>query len=201
MTTLWTNLEHHAADEGEAADSPDIGQLSGQNPSDEDSSTSPSARRPLIRLDAGWFFLAAGVMLIGATVLIPAHRDLILAQWQRDKAAAVERHHHERLENYASYLNALEKSDESVILSLAGTQLNKSPADRVPLLPAADPTRVSANIFPTLEPAPLRLLDKPDLESRASTLERWTTDDRLRLWMLAGGVLCLLMGILPASRR
>jgi len=194
MTTLWTHLDKPVDAPPELA--PDQ-----SDPAAPDQQDALPARRPLISIDAGWFFLAAGVMLIGATVLIPAYRDLVVARWQRDKAAAVERHHHERLENYAAYLNALDKSDESVVLSLAGTQLNKSPADRVPLLPVADPSRINANIFPTLEPEPLRLVEKPDLDTRASTLERWTTDDRLRLWLLAGGVLCLLVGILPATRR
>lgn len=133
--------------------------------------------------------------------MIPAQRDLALARWQRDRATAIERHREERLSHYGAYLAAIEKGDESVVLSLAGTQLNKSPSDRVPLLPAPDPSRASASIFPALEPEPLRLVESPDFASRASLLERWTTDDQVRLWLLAGGVLALLMGVLPPSSR
>lgn len=161
------------------------------------------ARRhgPLVRLDPGWLFLIAGVGTIAATVLIPAERDLRLARWERDKAKAVEDHRLERVRRYGQFQAALQSGDESVLLSLAATQLTQSPTDRVPLTPIPDPARTSASVFPTLEPPPLREPPHPDMNRRISTLERWTTDDKVRPWLLAGGVLAVLIGVLPTARR
>lgn len=164
-------------------------------------SHAPESRvTPLVRLDAGWLFLIAGVGLLGATVLIPAQRELALARWQRDQAAAIERQREERRTRYGGYLNALDRNDESVVLSLVGTQLNKSPADRVPITLPGDPAIVSASVFPSLEPPALRLVPTPDFKAGESTLERWTTDEKVRVWMLAGGVLSILVGLLPPAR-
>ena len=43
---------------------------------------------PLFRLDAGWLFLAAGLALLAATVLIPAHDDLQQAELVLARAKA-----------------------------------------------------------------------------------------------------------------
>jgi hypothetical protein len=183
-------------------------------------------RTPLVRLDPGWLFVLAGLVLIAATALIPAQRELAVAHWHRDRALAVEAHHRQRVTNYQAYFHALERNDDTVVLSLAATQLNRSPETRVPLSEPVDITRVTGSVFPQLEPPPLvepappahyaraqALSDAranelrtgqpvaPELlmDPRESTLERWATDDRLRLWLFAGGVLCLLIGLLPAS--
>lgn len=161
-----------------------------------------SRPRPLFRLDPGWLFLMAGCAIIGATVLIPAKLDLDQAVWQRDRAIAIEGHRLERLERYGAYLDALRREDESVVLSLAALKLNKSPEDRVPLGPFIDPASTSASVFPALEPPPLELPPAPSQavrNPRASTLERWTTDETIRLWLIGAGVLCALVGLLPAA--
>lgn len=160
------------------------------------------ASQPLFRLDPGWLFLIAGLVTLSLTVLIPAQHDLDIALWQRERAAAIERHRQERIDHYAAYLKALDQSDDAVTLSLAATQLNMSPVNLVPLpgQVTQDPTGVSASIFPHLEPAPPALPPKPVVSARSSTLARWTINDRSRLWMLAAGVLCVLIGLLPGAR-
>lgn len=155
---------------------------------------------PLVRFDAGWLFLIVGVATIAATVLIPAERDLERTRWERDKALAVERQRRERVTNYGEYLAALDRHDEAVMLSLTSVQLTKSPGDRVPLADAPDPARTSASVFPALEPAPLVEPVKAWTLRRPSALERWTTNAGTRLWLLAGGVLCVLIGLLPAAK-
>lgn len=157
--------------------------------------------RPLFRLDAGWLFLAAGLALIGATVLVPAAADLDEAHWQRDKALAIERHRLERLERYGKYLAAVHRGDEDVTLSLMATQLNRSPVNRVPLMPVPEPAKTSASVFPVLEPEPLELPERYPLQKSPSLLQRLTTSDHHRLWMIAAGVLCVLVGLLPPARR
>lgn len=157
--------------------------------------------KPLFRFDPGWLFLIAGVAILAATVLIPARHELAVASWARDRALAIEKHRTDRLGRYASYLKAVERGDESVLLSLAASQLNKSPIDRVPLNASADPGVTNASVFPDLEPEPIRIPEKPVINERSSTLTRWTTSDQWRLWLLAGGILCVMIGLLPPSRR
>lgn len=161
--------------------------------------------RPLFRLDAGWLFLIAGLAVVSATILIPASLDLSESRWQKDKALAIERHRQTRLERYGQYLAAVQRGDDDLMLSLMATQLNMSPAARVPLMPPEDPRAVSASPFPGLEPEPIDLPERPAWESNPSLLVRLTTNDRHRLWMLASGAVCILIGVLPtigaAGRR
>ena len=173
------------------------------NPSPTPLFAGVSVRRavPLFRIDAGWLFIIAGLGILAATVLIPAQHDLDLATWQRDRAAAIEKHRLKRLEQYGQYLRAVQGGDESTVLSLAAIGLNKSPQDRIPLNPRPDPSNLSASVFPHLEPAPVELPPKPIVSEQSSILARWTIDEHTRLWLLAAGVLSILIGLLPASTR
>lgn len=159
------------------------------------------ASQPLFRIDAGWLFLIAGLVVLAFTVLIPAQHDLDIALWQRQRATVIEQHRLERIDRYGKYLKGLESGDESVALSLAAVQLNKSPIDRIPLNPHSEPASLSASIFPHLEPAPAVFPGRPAVNERSSLLTRWAINDHTRLWMLAAGVLCILLGLLPASTR
>lgn len=155
--------------------------------------------QPLIRLDPGWLFLIAGMAVVACTVLLPAQRSLDNARWERDRAAAIERHRVERLERYAAYLDALNRSDESVLLSLAATQLNKLPEDRIPLDMPPEVSLTSASVFPTLEPDPLALPPRPERARKPSLLESLTIGNTSRLWLMAAGLVCIVWGLLPAT--
>jgi hypothetical protein len=161
--------------------------------------TAARTLRPLIRLDPGWLFLIAGATVVACTVLIPAQRSLDNAQWERDRALAIENHRVERLERYAAYLDALGRGEESVLLSLAATQLNMSPEDRVPLTLPDEPALTSASVFPSLEPPPLNLPPRPEKARSPSLLERLTIGDTSRLWLMALGLICMVWGLLPSS--
>lgn len=167
-------------------------------PAEPDSA--PPVRRALISLDPGWLFLISGIAIIAAVVLIPAQHDLEDARWQRDRAVSIEQHRIERLERYGRYLAAAKSGDECVLLSLGATQLNVTPADRVPLLPTPDVSRTSASVFPSLEPGPLRLPNVPR-DRDLSMLERLTVNNTTRLWLIAAGVMCVLFGLLPETSR
>lgn len=159
---------------------------------------SQNATAPLIRIDAGWLFVLAGLGLLASTVLIPAIDDLEEARWQRDRALAIEAHRIERLERYGAYLDALMRGEEAVVLSLAAEQLNRVPAGREPLTPVQDPARRSASVFPALEPPPLNVPPrvKPD-----SLLSRLAMGESSRLAMLVVGAMCVLVGVLPPATR
>lgn len=154
-------------------------------------------RRPLVSIDAGWLFLLAGLAILAATTLIPAYEDLAEARWQRDRAVAIERHRLQRLDRYGAYLDAVQRGEESVVLALAAEQLNKVPVGWKPLLPVAEPGLRGASVFPPLEPPPLRINERPKVDS---TLERLATGETSRLWLLICGAVCVLLGVLPAAR-
>lgn len=162
-----------------------------------------SARgRPLFRVDPGWLFLLPGLVILSATVLIPASDDLERARAHREKALALETHRSERLGNHLVYLDALERRDETVLLALAASQLNLAPADReVIIAPAgggATGRGGDASVLATLEAeyvAPMVTLP-PD-----SLLHRVTTNRHARLWLIAGAAMSVLYGVLPPAHE
>ncbi len=164
-----------------------------------ESRPSRSLRRPrgLFRIDAGWLFLLCGLAIMCAAVLIPAHDDLALTQYERDRARAIESWHAARVENYAQYLDALRDGDETLVLSLAAMQLNLIPANSTPLVTSVRPQGRSASVFPDLEPT---FVQPQPPEFYDSKLRRWATDGKSRLWMIAGGAMLVLFGLLPPSR-
>ncbi len=128
-------------------------------------------------IDTGWPFLAAGIMLLGATVLIPAMGDLDEARWQRDRALALEKHRLERLDHYERYLAALDEGDPGLVQALAASQLNRIPEGRSVILPVhssggttsgAGSGTGSASVFPMLEPGPVKLPAKAKADSDAA---------------------------------
>ncbi len=149
-------------------------------------------------VDPGWLFLLAGLALLGATVLIPAAEDLANARWKRDAALTYERHRLDRLERYQGYLDALDRREPALIMTLAESQLGLMPADRG-LLSTPNDSRVrSVSVYPALEPPPLDLPEPR--QPTNSRLARWAMGPQ-RLWLIAAGAVCVLVGLLPAARR
>jgi hypothetical protein len=153
--------------------------------------------RPLVRIDPGWLFLLPGLALVAATLLIPAFDDLRHAEWNRDRARAVEQYRKERLANYSTYLDAVRAEEPTLVLSLAATQLNVAPASKQPMLESSRAGLPEVDLFSALEP-PLTVVPAP-LAPR-SILQRWATGERTRPWLLGAGGLLMLIGLLPAAR-
>lgn len=151
---------------------------------------------PLI--DPGWLFLSAGLLLMAAGVLIPAHRDLELAKWRRDRVLTVEMHRLQRLTRYETYLDAVERRDETVLQHLAATQLGLTPASSGVVLLTGDGDPGDASVFGALEPGAVSLPEPPE---ESSVLARLATGERSRLWLLAGSSLLVLIGLLPSGTR
>ena len=153
-----------------------------------------STGRPLFRLDPGWLFLLPGVVILATTVLMPAHDDLARARAHRDKALALETYRSQRLANHLSYLDALQRGDETVLLDLAASQLNLAPANRQVIIAPAGMTDASVlNRLDATYAAPIVSMP-PD-----SLLHRLTTNRHTRLWMIAGGAMCVLYALLPPA--
>ncbi len=151
------------------------------------------ARRPvpLFKPEPGWLFLAAGAAILAACVLLPAQDDLAAAHHEREKAWAIERWQRDRVARHVAYLDALDAGDPLVLRSLAATELNRVPPDAEPILPYRPPAGAAAidHLEPHfIEPVPL---SPPD-----SRLHRLVTGPA-RLWVIAGGAVCVLLGLLP----
>ncbi len=152
--------------------------------------------RPSRILDPGWLFLAAGLAALAATVLIPATEDLRRARWQRDRALLFEQHRAERIARYEEFLAAVESREPSLVLALAERQLNRIPEDRGAVVTGDRELTADVSVFPSLEPPPITL---PEFRPSESTLGRWTTDNRSRVWLLLAGSVSVLIGLFPAS--
>ena len=148
-------------------------------------------------LDAGWLFLLAGLALLIATVLIPAQRDVAKARHSLTQAKAIEDNRLERMRRYQEYLDALKRGDEATVRALAAVQLNQAPEGTALLTQTGELGTRSASVFPSLEPPPV---EARSWRENPSLLEKWATDDRARLWLIAGGGFLVLIGLLPPAR-
>lgn len=152
--------------------------------------------KPLVPLDPGWLFLLAGLALCVTTALIPAFDQLADAELGRDRARVAEQFHLARLRNYSTYRDALRRGDADLAVSLASAQLNLIPESREVLHVAGETAPENISPYPSLEP------DLPPELTRVApdtTLQRWAMDDRHRLWLLAAGAFCMLLGLLPPT--
>lgn len=149
-------------------------------------------------MDPAWLFLAGGLALLAAAVILPAYQDLEEARFRRDRALLVEAHRETRLARYEEFLGAIENRDPDLVVSLAATQLNQIPTDRAALPLGSGTANRDASVFPSLEPEPLVL---PEREVHLSRLEKIVTDERTRKWVLVVGAVCVFVGLLPAARR
>lgn len=153
--------------------------------------------RPIDRFDPGWLFLLSGLVLLGFTLLIPAQADLAEAQWQRDRALAIEAQREERLFKHERYLAALESREPTVVKALAASQLNLVPAGAGAIVEVDDPATSNASVFPSLEPRPIAL---PELRRVDSRLGGWARDRKSRLWLIAAGSMLVVIGAIPWGR-
>lgn len=158
---------------------------------------SPMSRpRRSLRIDTGWPFLVAGIMLLASAAVIPALDDLAEARWQRDRALALERHRAERLSKHERYLAALQAQDHDLMLALAATQLRAIPAGKSLVLPVARADAPSASVFPALEPPAMRFAER---RRTGSILEGLTLDRDVRPWLIGAGGVLLMIGAMPTA--
>ncbi|MCB9838446.1 MAG: hypothetical protein H6813_03830 [Phycisphaeraceae bacterium] len=154
--------------------------------------------RVIEAFDPGWLYCIAGAALLVATVLIPVHDDRLRAEHHRDAAIARRDSQTDRLEAYGAYLDALNEGDDRLYLALAATQLNLAPEGKAPVILAGDDWTPNTNIYADIEPAP-RLIDPFHLPD--TRLRRWTTDPTQRLWLIAAGAICVLVGLMPPATK
>ncbi|MFM9958583.1 MAG: hypothetical protein ACKVZJ_10940 [Phycisphaerales bacterium] len=151
---------------------------------------------PLFSFDPGWLFVVAGAALLSCLIIIPAQEDLRLAHDAKARALALESHRSNRLSNYAAYVDALGRRDDTLMKALAASQLNLAPADKAALVTSAEYITRSAGVFADLEPAftPPIPSTPPD-----SLLYALSTRSTARMWVIVIGAVAILYGLLPTG--
>lgn len=145
---------------------------------------------------ARWCCFAAGLALLVSAFILPVREDLRIIRHQRELALIAEQEHAARNARYQDMIGALERAEPDTILRLAHANLGLIPAGSESLSPPGelrDPM-----LFELLEPRPI---PRPAYRPDRSRLERLVLSRDTRLWVVAGGAVLTLVGLLPMARR
>lgn len=147
--------------------------------------------QPLFRIDPGWLFLVAGLLLIGASVLVPQQARLHGLREQLAVLESLEDYSARRVQAYGQFLERVEAGDPVVMRRLAAAQLRVTDAgfDRLAEAPTSKvpvSSWIDSAVPPALhEPAPM-----PD-----TLLGRWTTG-RHQFWLGGLGAFSAFVGLM-----
>jgi hypothetical protein len=172
-----------------------------QTAPEQDGSPAAAKPTPLFRIDPGWPFVIAGLLLLVAGVLIPAQRDLQELRNTLEIHRALEDQSIRQLAAYDRFINDLEHGDEQLVGRLAASQLNLMPKDERSMLLV--PT-LNATVTQWIEDSEPAILPNPPAYPD-TLLSRLATGPR-RLWVLACGAFLVFVGLMlspsaPSSRR
>jgi hypothetical protein len=142
-----------------------------------------------------WGFFICGIILVIAAAILPLRADLEWTRHQRNLALIAEQENTARNVSYQGMIAAIEHKNPDTLRLLAQSNMGMIPSGRDALLMPGQ--RADPMIFELLEPAPLT---RPEFAPNYSRLEKLLMVPKSRLWVLAGGILLVLIGILPAAR-
>ncbi len=155
---------------------------------------SDSSRDYASEISRAGFFIT-GLVLIVAAAVLPLRADLEWTTHQRNLALVQEQENLARNASYAQMIAAIDQKNPDTLRLLAQSNLGVIPADHNALVaPGAKPDPM---VFELLEPAPLT---RPEFAPRYSRLERLVMIPETRLWVIAGGMLLVLLGMLPQAK-
>jgi len=137
----------------------------------------------------------AGITVLVAAVLLPAQADLRATRVERDRTLHTERLGERRIERYRAFLNELANPDEQTVQLLAMSQLGQIPGDRAALVAPGE--RGDMMLLESIEPRPEPFVDT---QRPLTRLERITIHQRSRLWLVAGALVAVLYGLMPATK-
>jgi len=147
--------------------------------------------QPLFRFDAGWLFVAAGLVLILAAAVVPSERQLHSLRSQLDELKHAERSNDAIISAYARFVSDLDGRDPSLVRRLAASQLNVIPRGETPLLMASSVNASTSEwIEATADVEPFEPQPPPD-----TLLARWTSG-RGRLWAIGAGGFLVFAGLM-----
>ncbi len=141
-----------------------------------------------------WAFFICGLILIIAAATLPLKADLDYTRHQRDLAMVIEQENVARNASYQSMLDAIESKNPDTLRLLAQSNMGLIPASHEALLVPGE--QRDPMVFELLEPQPLA---RPEFSPQYSRLERLVMIPKSRLWVIAGGIFCVLIGLLPAA--
>jgi hypothetical protein len=165
----------HSYDQSDIADEPCVKRSTG----------------PLFQFDPGWLFIAAGLTVCAAGIILPAQEDLQTLRLQLEQLRGEEIHAYARLKAHSDFMDQVDRADPSLVRRLAAAQLNLVPAGDTPLLLTASATSpvtdwIDATVNPDIRPP------KP---APISTLGR-LANGPYRLWMFGGGIMAVFVGLI-----
>lgn len=135
-------------------------------------------------------YILAGLAIIALSTLIPARRDLHELRLQQAELLAKEQYTLDRLAAYAGFIDQWDQADQTLLVRLASTQLNRRPeGDRPIVLATNSSSTVTDWIEAAVDYSPPKPQQWPD-----SILSRLTAGDG-QLWLLAGGTLAVFIGL------
>ncbi len=144
---------------------------------------------------ACWGFLIGGIILIIAAAILPLRADLEWTRHQRNLALVAEQESMARNASYANMIAAIENQNPDTLQLLAQSNLGLIQPDQNALVMPG--VRSDPMLFELLEPEPLA---RPVFAPQYSRLEKMVMVPRTRLWILAGGIGLVFVGLLPAAR-
>ena len=154
--------------------------------------------RPLFRLDPGWLFIAAGLVVCAAGIILPAQNDLHALGRQLEQLEAEEARAYARLKAHSDFMDQVDRADPALIRRLAATQLNLVPEGDTPVLLAASATVPVTHWIDAAVQVDIR----PPKTTPNSTLSR-LANGPYRLWMFGAGIMCVFVGLMlgPGEAR
>ncbi|MDA0802563.1 MAG: hypothetical protein O2819_02245 [Planctomycetota bacterium] len=152
--------------------------------------------QPLFRIDPGWLFLSAGLLLIGASVLVPQEGRLHELREQLVVMERLEEYGERRVAAYDGFVAAVERADPAVIRRLAASQLRVIEPGYERVAEAASASEPVSSWVDAAVPTPW-------VESEAppdSLLARWTAG-RHQFWMGGLGAFSTFIGLVMGSEQ
>lgn len=147
--------------------------------------------KPLFSVDPGWLFVLAGLALLVSGALVPGQRDLHDLRDQLRQVKDRETESYSRLRAYSTFMEDLRARDPVLVKRLAAAQLNQMPSGGTPVLAAES---LDAGVTDWIE-ATVEFMPTPSAVYPDTLLTRLATGPR-RLWLLAGGAMCVFAGLL-----
>ncbi len=145
---------------------------------------------PLFRIDPGWPFLVAGLLLIGATAVVPEAEKVHGMRTQLAHLEHIEDHNFTRMQACSRFMDDLESDDPALLRRLAASQLNLMPKGERPLILASSIGATPTDWIESSVPMPAF-----DAEPYPDTLlARWTLGP-MRLWIIGAGALSVFVGL------
>ena len=152
------------------------------------------AIRPLIPIDPGWLFIASGLAMFVAVMLIPPQQQLHDLTIARQRLVDRERMMVDRLRAHADFLSQIDRMDQAVMARLVSAQLNYVRRGDVAMFEAASASMPVTDWIDMTVP----LIETPEPTFPQTRLVELVSGEN-RHWIMAGSALSLFIGLLLQS--